>query len=264
MNLSTKNPFYSGIKILVAIMLLFTANAIYSYDLPPFTFKKGVLLLKSYSLYNDYEFDNSSMFIIGAKEQFGLSDNFNLFGKQPFFVSKGIKSKKNTGIGDMMQGFLWRWYHPSWGNLLFIGKLKVPTGIYKNYDTKTELPLGSGSWDIHYALMGNFRHRAIEARAYSSYIQEFSSTDNKSATRDFLSLCGHFNLFSKKCVLLETYVFQYDITSKTTNTMLANELLIKFDKKFFTKIGYYKPLADSHSVKSDYQLFWEFYYFTKI
>lgn len=248
--------------LIIALLVAVIRLQIYSYDLPPFTLKKGVLLIKTFSFWNNFEMKNSGLFILGTKEQYGISNNLNFFGNQPWCEIKQIGKKENAGVGDIIQGFLWRLSKKKKNNFLFIFKSKFPTGVYKNFNKLTRIPLGTGSWDFHIALFGNIFFHNFELRIYSSYIKSFFKKSTSQSTKNFVSLCTH--IFNKKIVLMSTYLYDYNISAKKVNTTFVNEALIKFSQKYYLKIGYFMPFTDSHQVKSSYQILVEFYYFTKI
>ncbi len=244
--------------LLLLLLFVFTMNT-YSYYLPPFTFKRGTFLLKEFEFYNKLDKVDSYANIMGFKEQFGLTNSINLYALQPVYVYKKIGAKSNGGFGDLRQGIIFHLFNfNKKDNILFIFTLKVPTGYFEKSPT-AKLPTGTGTYDTHFELFGNYFYKIFELRYYGSFIRSFGANLYSSKTEDFITLGEHF--FKGKLTFLSTYLYDYSFNTKLQNTTFVQELLYKFSKKIFVKVGIFITIIDNNKVASNYKILGEFYYF---
>ena len=246
------------IAVIFGIILLGNVTGINAYYLPPRTFHKRILLLKMFNFYSDFQSDNSFASVTGFKEQYGITDNINIYAKQSVFIYKKMGMKIGKGFGDMRQGIILKL--PDFrkrNNIEAIISLKIPTGYVAK--SNGEISLGSGTYDTYFEILGNYFYRLLELRYYTSFVKKIGNNINISESDNFLTVAGH--LFKGKVVLMSSLTYNYRFNDKSYNSTFIEELLYKFNRRIFIKAGGFIPVEENNIVKSNYKILAEFYYF---
>ncbi|NIA22912.1 MAG: hypothetical protein GWP03_01940 [Proteobacteria bacterium] len=249
-----------SIVIIIFIVALLGGASINGYYLPPGTFPKRILLLKIFDFYSNLQPSNSFVNMSGFKEQYGLTNRINIYAMQPAFIYKKMIGGTATGFGDLRQGIIVNLLNfRERNNLELIVSSKIPTGYMAK--TQGEISLGTGTYDTHIEILGNYFYRLLELRYYTSFVKKIGSGKNISESDNFLTIAGH--ILKRKAVLMLTLTYNYRFNDKTYNSYYIGEMLYKFNKRVFAKAGAFFPIEDNNVIKSDYKILAEFYYFLR-
>ena len=198
------------------------------YGIPAKTLPHGHLIYRSYFTYSNYTMmyspaqhgmvslpSNMSFTALAytPKLRYGLTDRLTLIANFPLMyrtLSKDTITKVGKGLGDIQTALLYRFYFNKQKRLLISGLLytKWPTGKATQL-ASSELPLGTGSYDVGLAFMPEKEIGKWDFRLSAFYIyRSYSPAGIDLGDVQMLSLSSAYN-WSRNLITEVTALYKY-------------------------------------------------------
>ena len=209
------------------------------YGIPAKTLPKGKAIYRSYFVYTDYTsmYSQKKLSMVDLptnmkftslsytpKFRYGITSRLTLIANFPLYYKKMEKDtihKQGLGFGDVQTALLYKFYLNKKKRFLVSGLLygKLPTGK-STCISKTELPLGTGSYDVGTAIMPEKEFGKFDVRMSVFYIYRSENSSNvKLGNVQMASLSTAYN-FSKKIIAEGTVLYKHINENSVNGTRL--------------------------------------------
>lgn len=211
------------------------------YGIPAKTLPKGKAIYRSYFVYTNFTsmYSQKKLSMVDLptsmkfnslsytpKFRYGITNRLTFIANFPLYYKKMDKDtihKQGLGLGDVQTALLYKFYSNKKKRFLVSGLLygKLPTGKSSGI-SKTELPLGTGSYDVGTAFMPEKEFGRFDVRMSMFYIyRSENSSDVKLGNVQMASLSTAYN-FSKKIIAEGTILYKHINANSLNGTVLKD------------------------------------------